>query len=405
MTPEQLSKEADRCVKCGLCLPHCPTYRLTRDEGDSPRGRIALIQALIGHSLDSPRLTRHLERCLGCRRCEAVCPSGVHYGEIIDGVRTLERLQGGPGRRLLLDLLSRLPYWRGSLPGLRLYQQSGVRRLIRHLAGLRRLDDMLPALAPGALPALAGGEGPEPAGESGRRVALFTGCVGRISDQAAIRATLRVLHRLGVSVTVPPDQGCCGAMHRHNGHPARAQALARANSEVFDRIEAEAILFLASGCGAQLADYGQTGTPLAVPPMEICHYLVSSGLAASLQLASSDRKVLVHTPCSLRYPLGGGDWVFRLLGQIPGIDLQPLQDTGCCGAAGTYLLTQPEMADALREPTLAAADDARPQILVTSNSGCALHLRAGLKQRGAAVEVLHPIELIERQMSASNQSI
>jgi len=400
VTPEQLSKETDRCVKCGLCLPHCPTYRLTRDEGDSPRGRIALIQALASGALDSPRLTRHLDRCLGCRACEPACPSAVHYGDIIDAARTLKAGHGGRRHRHLLNLLARLPYWRGSLPLVRRYQTSAIRRLVRRLAGqrLRRLDDMLPDITtPRTIklnPKPPRIETPESGTSS--RVALFTGCVGRISDHLAIQAALDILPRLGTSVAIPDDQGCCGAMHQHNGFPEHAIDLARANCKAFT--EADTIIYLASGCGAQLSDYGRMKSPLGAPIMEICHYLEASGLAAALRLAPSDRKVVVHTPCSLRYPLRGGDWVMRLLRRIPGIDLLALQDTGCCGAAGTNVLTQPELADQLRQVTLDAIDETNPQLLVTSNTGCAMHLAAGLKQRGSNVEVLHPIQLIQRQL-------
>ena len=400
MTPEQLIKETDRCVKCGLCLPHCPTYRLTRDEGDSPRGRIALIQALASGDLDTPRLARHLDRCLGCRTCEPACPSGVNYGNVIDAARALEGRYNSRRHRRLLALLARLPYWHGSLSLLRLYQRSGIRWLMRCLSGrrLRRLDDMLPDIGTTTTfcTTLPGRESSDSGDNS--RVALFTGCVGRISDHPAIQATLEVLPRLGISVAIPEHQGCCGAMHQHNGFPERALDLARANSKAFTDPGTHTVIYLASGCGAQLVDYDCLGTPLGAPVMEICHYLEASGLAAALPLAPIDRRVVVHTPCSLRYPLQGGDWVMRLLRRIPGIDLRPLQDTGCCGAAGTYVLTQPEIADQLRQVTLEAINEEQPQILVTSNTGCAMHLAAGLKQQGSHVEVLHPIQLILRQM-------
>ncbi|HEB96475.1 MAG TPA: 4Fe-4S dicluster domain-containing protein [Sedimenticola thiotaurini] len=395
MTPEELSKEADRCVKCGLCLPHCPTYILTRDEGDAPRGRIALIQGFVDGSLDSPRLIRHLERCLGCRRCETACPSGVRYGRIIDAARALGARPGGSGRRRLLRLLTRLPYHRSMPRLLRWYRTGMVRGLMRGLVGqrLRRLDDMLPPEPPA----------PAPSGETGAtgqvaRVALFTGCVGRIADRGALEAAERVLASLGITTLVPEGQGCCGAMHQHNGFPDDALALARANGRAFAALDVDAVLYLASGCGTQLQAYGSMAVELGAPPLEISRYLEQSGLAGSLRLAALDGTVAVHTPCTLRYPLGGSQWPLRLLQRIPGITLKPLPDLGCCGAAGTQVLTQPGLADRLRETILTRILELRPRLLVTSNTGCAMHLRAGLKQKGSAIEVLHPIEVIERQL-------
>ncbi len=397
MTPEQLSREADRCVKCGLCLPHCPTYTLTRDEGDSPRGRIALIQGFLEQGLRTPRLIRHLDRCLGCRRCETRCPSGVRYGEIIDAARALGATAGGRRRRPLLWLLTHAPYWRPKRALVRHYRDSTLRRLLRRLGGaaFRRLDDMLPTSpASGAT-----GSCSPPSGD--RRVALFTGCVGRIADDDAIAAAIRVLNVLSITALSPADQGCCGAMHLHNGFPARARSLAEANGRAFAATDVETVLYLASGCGAQLAAYPSLGIDLGAPAVEIARYLEESELARQLPLASCNQPVALHIPCTQRYPLEGGGWTERLLRRIPGIDLHLLPDTGCCGAAGTQVLTQPDLADRLREPLLDAVLDTGARLLLTSNSGCAMHLRAGLRQRDAAVEVLHPIELIARQLTST----
>lgn len=388
--------EADRCVKCGLCLPHCPTYRLSRDEGDSPRGRIALTQALIGGAVDSLRLHRHLDRCLNCRACESACPSGVRYGALIDGVRILERQKRRGMAGWLLDLIASLPYRRGSDTLLKIYQRSGLQGLTRLAPskGVRRLGNLLPPLA-----ATSGWHKVYPAdGKILGRVGLFTGCVGRITERPALEAAIRLLNRLGLEVIVPRDQGCCGALHLHNGAPDPARMLATTNRKAFKAADVESVIYLASGCGAQLLDYASLGGALQPAPIDISSYLTALSRLGELKLAPLEQRVLLHTPCSQRHAIRQPDQALPLLRRIPGIDLQVLPDQGCCGAAGSYLLTQASMSDRLRRETLEAIETRGGTILATSNTGCALHLAAGQRQRGSTVEVLHPVELFERQI-------
>lgn len=396
MNPEQILTEADRCVKCGLCLPHCPTYRLNRDEGDSPRGRIALAQALAGGAVDSPRLHRHLDLCLNCRACESACPSGVRYGALIDGVRGLQRQHRRGIAAWLLDLIAHLPYRRGSTTLLRVYQRSGMQGLTRLSPSkrIRRLGNLLPTLAP--TPSWR--EIYRPNGKTLGRVGLFTGCVGRITDRPALDASIRVLNQLGLEVVVPRDQVCCGALHLHNGAPGPARTLAAANRKAFGAAGVDKIVYLASGCGAQLIDYETLGGALRPDAVDISRYLNEFPGLGELELSPLGRKILVHTPCTQRHTIRQPDQAIPLLRRIPGIDLQTLPDKGCCGAAGSYLLSQPAMADQLRRETLEAAEFGGVDMLMTSNTGCALHLAAGLRQRGSPVEVLHPVELIARQL-------
>ena len=390
-----LLREADRCVKCGLCLPHCPTYGLTRNEGDSPRGRISLVQARCSGELDDAALERHLERCLCCRACEAACPSGVRYGRIIDGARAIRPASSGIGQRTLLAGLRH--------PGLaalghrlvHLYQRLGLHRLFRKQGSsrFRRLNQLLPRL-----PAPARWRTLYPVDRPRRRVGLFTGCIGRVTDRSGLEAAILVLNRLGIEVLVPPDQVCCGALHQHHGDPQGAARLAAINREAFAAEKLDSIVYLASGCGAQLAAYPQLEVQLAAPVEEICHYLSRRGLIEELAFTPLRRRLALHTPCSLRYPLKGGEAVKRLLQRIPDSKLFTLPEEGCCGAAGSYLLTQPQLADSLRETVLNGLPQEEGEILLTSNTGCAMHLAAGLRQAGRNVEVLHPIELIARQL-------
>ena len=396
MNPKQILTEADRCVKCGLCLPHCPTYRLTRDEGDSPRGRVSLMQALVSGSLESPGLYRHLDRCLGCLACESACPSGVKYGTLIDAVRALQPDRISWFRRYRLHLISRLPYLKGSRSLLRLYQQSGLRRSMRKLggSGFRRLDDLLPALAKNSrlVPLY------RPNNTARGRVALFTGCIGQITDRPALLAAVRLLTRIGFEVCVPAKQTCCGALHQHNGEPAVARRLAAANRRAFNALELDAIVHVASGCGVQLLEYERLGEKLNAPVKDICTFLTATGLVEELRFSALERRVLLHHPCSSRRIPGAADGAARLLDRIPGIELQALPDTSCCGAAGSYLLLQPEMADRLRQGVVDQVGQHACDILATSNTGCALHLAAGLRAPNHGVEVMHPVQLLARQL-------
>ncbi len=411
MRPEQILEEADRCVKCGYCLPGCPTYGLARDEGESPRGRIALIQGLLTGRVDSPRLHTHLDHCLACLACETACPTGVQYGRLITMVRALQHNKSSLFRRILkrtgLRLLSRLPYSPTAVAMARLYQKIGLRWVVLRIGGtgIRRLDGLLPPLerpVPWSKFYPAAGSLSEKRG----RVGLFTGCIGRITDQPALEAAIRVLNRLGVEVAIPGGQGCCGAMHLHGGATEQAGRLAQQNRRAFAGQELDAIVSVASGCAAHLANYGEDGEKLAAPIMDISHYLQGLRWPEELTIQPLKGRVALHTPCSLKNMPGDTDVPGQLLRRIPGIDLAPLAENGhCCGAAGSYLLTQPVIANALREEKLNALHKTEPEILVTSNTGCALHLAAGIRQADLSIEVLHPVELLARQMSLKSNPV
>ncbi|MGD2082578.1 MAG: (Fe-S)-binding protein [Chromatiales bacterium] len=405
--PEPLLEETDRCVKCGLCLPHCPTYGLSRDEGESPRGRIALIQGLATGALPGDeRLWGHLDRCLGCRACEPACPSGVRFGKIIDGARDL-RQASRPGWRsapssLLMGLLARAPRRPVTRQLLRALQQAGATGLAARLppTALGRLARLLPALGPThRWRPLYPGAGP------GRRprVGLFTGCVSRLAEQDALLAAVRVLQRLGVDVVVPQAQTCCGAIHQHSGRSAEARRLMARNRAAFEGRGLDAVVWVASGCGAQLAEYPELSDgALAPEPVDLCAYIRDLEWPAGLAPVALPERAAVHEPCTLRNVLHGAEAAYALLERIPGLDLIPLQgNERCCGAAGTYFLSQPGNADRLREPKVSALARLRPRYLVTTNVGCALHIGAGARQAGLDLEVVHPVQLLDRQLSAA----
>ena len=407
--PELIKSEADLCVKCGLCLPHCPTYGASRDEGESPRGRIALMQALADGALPpGGRLDFHLDRCLGCRACERACPSKVEYGRLLEAGRALSAERRASRRSSTLPrLIAGGGLARVAAP-LRLYQRSGLQRLLRRsrllaLLGLERLDGLLPRLAPPArLQAYYA-----PVGERRGEVALFTGCMGNVLEQDALRAGIGLLTACGYGVHVPPSgQACCGALHRHAGDLAGAEALARRNLEAFNALRVDALVHTASGCGAALSEYARW--PLAddtrlpgfeAQPVDLCSLLERIEWPPGLSFRPLRTRVLVHDPCSLRNVLRATEAPYRLLRRIPGLEVEALPgNERCCGGAGAYLLSQPEMADGLRAGKVEALRDSGSAILLTSNLGCRIHLGAGIRAAGMDVEVMHPATLLWRQL-------
>lgn len=399
-----LLKATDRCVMCGMCLPHCPTYQISRDEGESPRGRISLIQGLVNGRLAlNPRLEAHLDHCLGCRACESVCPSGVSYGEIIDGGRAVihERQASSPVPHLLNSLVTKPARLRLLGHALRFYQRSGLQWLARvsgatRAAGLARTDALLPPLAP----LTAWRDYYPPAGEQRGEVALFLGCFAGFADRFTLNAAIRILTRIGYGVRIPAQQTCCGALHLHQGDVQTAQSLAQRNSDAFNALPANAIITTASGCSVTLAEYPQNDFPrLETSVRDINEFLAGLPWPKEIALAPLVKRVAVHDPCSLTHVLHQAKNPYRLLSRIPGIELLALPDNrNCCGAAGSYMLTEPQIADRLRDDKIVALQKLEAEILVTSNLGCALHLRAGIRAAGLNIEVMHPVALLARQM-------
>jgi glycolate oxidase iron-sulfur subunit len=388
MTPQEA---LDRCVKCGMCLPECPTYRLERNENESPRGRLALMEGLLqGRLPGDATLTRHLDNCLGCRRCERVCPSLVPYGRLLDLAR--ERLAGGRPRRLAALIQDpALQHWGTQLARL---APMALSRPLRSLHGLHRLATALPATA-NAPPA---GDYPPLRGTPRGRVGLFLGCATAAQQGGALQSALRLLRYAGFTVSIPADAGCCGALSMHSGDPGRAARLAATNRAAFD-LSLDAVVSIASGCGIHLDDYRP---PLPTRHLDINRFLREQGDLRAADFAPLADAVLVHTPCSMENVYRGGGWVDALLSLIPELRLRAVGEAGqCCGSAGDYMLRHPALAERLRAPILDATTAHTARILLTSNVGCAMHLAAGLRAQGADIEVLHPVELLARQLRAT----
>lgn len=395
--------DADKCVKCALCLPHCPTWRETRNESESPRGRIALMQGFATGALEiTPRLAAHLNQCLGCRACEAVCPAEVPYGKLIDAAH--EALQNHAQRESWLARA--LSWWVGRrwrlhlLHGLLWFSQlSGLQRLAGFSAPLRGLVRLMPALR---APARRRIHYPA-SGDKRGDVSLFLGCVARIAEPRVSDAAITLLNAAGYDVHVPLTQTCCGALDQHAGRRAAAARLAAANLSAFGTDHGP-VLSTASGCGATLMEYpGISDTGAAVEFADRHHdinqflatYTALDGIAFSAWPAT----VVLHNPCTLRNVLKADQHVLALLQRIPQLDIVVLPaSTGCCGAAGSYLLDQPRMADRLGDRIADEIARRNPAALVTSNVGCAMHLAAASARRGQTLSVMHPLEVLAQHL-------
>jgi glycolate oxidase iron-sulfur subunit len=399
-----LAAEAARCVSCGLCLPHCPTYRKTLSEADSPRGRIALMQGVLERRIPAnQRFLAHIDLCLACRACENVCPNRVEYGRLIDGVRgvvessrqrsVLQRL----GRRVLMDGVATRPSMLRLAGGaLRAWQALVGRAGWLMRFGLVRIAAQLPPLRSqpvwkAVYPAV---------GKVRGEVGLFLGCVARVTDVETLTASIFVLNRLGYTVHVPPIQGCCGAMHASLGEPEKVRVFEEQNLRAFAGVNVEAVISTATGCGTALKNYPQD---FAGRVRDISEFLGEAGGWEGVGIAPLAEKVAVHEPCLMRNVLHCQGKPYDLLRRIPGASIVPLAGNDqCCGAAGTYFLTQPAMAASLLADKIEAVKASGVRIMVTSNIGCAMHLAVGLKAAGIEVEVVHPITLLARQMGFDN---
>lgn len=402
-----LATDTDLCVKCGLCLPHCPTYLHTQNENESPRGRLSLIQGWARGELQAtPELTGHVDTCLLCRACEAVCPAYVPYGQIVDRFRAAVGNANKSGAARLKSGLVRQALSGNSLVGRAGMLMAGpgaasARRLLQ-LTGIPKamgLDGLLAGL-PGNADAQAW-FGKHAATDTRAWVDLFLGCTAQLVDSETVAATLKVLNRIGVGVQVPEAQTCCGALHAHGGDHAAAAELAHRNQAAF--AGTQPIVGFASGCEAMLRDYGAgeaspEARAFAGRVKDIGQFLAETSWPDDLKLRALSGTVCVHSPCTLKNVLKADGHAAALLRRIPDLKVVTLPaQTRCCGAAGSYALEHPEMANTLRDEVLEQVLAANPRWLVTSNPGCAMHLRAGLARRGRGdIEVLHPVVLLAR---------
>ena len=407
------------CVHCGLCTAACPTYLETGNEAASPRGRIYLMRQVIDGTLDlDPAVQTHLDSCLNCRACETACPSGVRYGRLIEPFREFQE-RADPGRTvrplsaiqrvLLLNVFPSRRLTRLALAPARLLQWTGIDALIDALGlpkllpkSLRTMRGMLPSLKRhhGTLPIVLPPVGPKRA-----RVGLFLGCVADAIYPETNLATAKVLQANGCEVVIPREQLCCGALHYHNAKEDQARELATKNAELFNALEVDVVVTNAAGCGAMLKDVAHllASTPAAdagakfqAKVRDISEFLFDLGLVPPPHPVPLT--VAYHDACHLRHAQQVALAPRKLLEAIPGLTLIPLAESEiCCGAAGSYNLVQPDMADRLGERKAANIHATGARVVATGNVGCLMQITRHLKASG--IEVLHPVDLLWRAYS------
>ena len=458
------------CVHCGLCLGSCPTYLETGNENDSPRGRIYLMRAVQDGRLPlGDSAVRHIDLCLGCRACEAACPSGVHYGELLEATRDhIERHHQRPPfqqflRRILIErifphpLLTKLAllparfikradaghlfpkFIQDSLALIPDDMSEGDLPEVSRACGIRspeppvevgrvcpsaplKLPDTQPAHWGQTRPTFADANGPGASRPLGR-VGFIRGCVMNVMFGRTNENTIRLLNLAGYDVITPRDQGCCGALHAHGGNLSAARAAARANLDAFSREPLDAIIINAAGCGSTLKEYSHLlpddprAAAFSAKVKDLSEFLVTSGRIAAIcsqrsavsgapstiNSKLSTQLVTFHDACHLAHAQRITQPPRVLVKAIAGDNYVEMPESDvCCGSAGSYNLTEPEMAERLQVRKVENILRTGATCIVTTNPGCLLQMRAGLDRAGAShVETLHIADFLARHVDAS----
>jgi len=418
--------DASECMRCGLCISLCPTYKLFRIEAESPRSRLRTIDKIInGNTTVSEEELKHLDNCTQCRACESICPSKMAYGHLF-GLAREQRFQAEASDRrgtllsaIGFKLIEHKALLNAATVLMRLYQKSGLQLLLRKSGLLRvfnldKAESLMPEVAISKLAERY------PTNKQRRgNVALFTGCISEHFDRKTLLASIKLLNVIGFDVLVPKGQTCCGAIHQHQGNTAVADKMAALNIDVFNALDVEAIIYTASGCGLMLNEYEQdngdeasaSGTKKFGSSLFDVTGFLNLYWPEDLNLKPghpNTMKVAVHEPCSQRnapFPSGSlgtrelgnegarnqHQHVYGLLEKIPGITVIPLPENQiCCGAGGVHMLTHPEIAEPLRDTKLAHFEQSQADLLVSTNIACALHMNTG----PALNKVVHPVVLL-----------
>jgi len=394
----------DACVHCGFCLQACPTFLATGDESDSPRGRIELMRALERGELDATdnALAYHLDRCLGCRGCEPVCPSGVRYGQGLEAARSrITKTRG-------LPVLARMALWALTTSGVssvvywfaRLLRATGIPRLLTGSGRFGFSMGMLAATKPVKGVTSTTLHRPLPTSTA----LLFRGCVQQGLFSHVHDATIRTLAVNGHAVREVTGQGCCGALHAHAGLLDEARALARTNVAAFGDGN-EPIVVNSAGCGALMKEYGHllgdsAGERFSRRVRDVTELLAPAPVPG----APLDLHVAYDPPCHLLHAQGIAVPPLQLFAAIPLLELVQVPGAAeCCGSAGLFTLLEPEMSRAVLAPKIARLREAAPQVVATGNPGCLMQLGAGLAAARIRAQVRHPVELLDESYRAAGR--
>jgi glycolate oxidase iron-sulfur subunit len=403
---EPMADAVSSCVHCGFCLPTCPTYVVTGEEMQSPRGRIILMKEVLEGTLPLADATPYLDACLSCLACVTACPSGVAYGELVtpfrmetEGERT-RSFEDGAIRRVIHETL---PHPK------RMHAAAVLGGLAKPIApilprSMRGMLELLPQRVPPAQPIA---ERTPAIGARRGRVAMLAGCAQQVLAPGINAATVRVLARSGVEVVIPKRQSCCGALAAHAGLKVQAQGFARQTMRAFagEGTDVDAILTNAAGCGSGMHEYplwlkGEIdeadAAAFAARVQDVSVFLANLGVVAGEPLETPLR-VAYQDACHLAHAQGVRDEPRALLRSIPGIDVLEISEPElCCGSAGTYNLEQPEIASRLGDRKARSVLAVAPDVIVSGNIGCMTQLRRHLEILGSRVPVLHTMELLDR---------
>jgi glycolate oxidase iron-sulfur subunit len=445
-----------QCIHCGFCLPTCPTYAVLGVEMDSPRGRIYQMQAVAeGRLAITDDFIEHMYCCVGCRACETACPSGVQFGKLIEAAREQIQLATTASNQaeidydnknestvdatadqskripLAMQLLRRF-FFDIMLPsrlvlslvfaGLKLYQRSGLQTLVHRTGLLDTIDalptpfqrklkvpealmdkakgDLIPEQLPEITPAL---------GQKIYRVGFISGCIMDQVFHDINEATIRVLTANGCEVITPPQQSCCGALHVHGGEAEHGRALARHNIDVFEQYDCDAIILNSAGCGSTLKEYdyllrddpvyAQRAKAFSEKVKDISEFLAS--IDWNKDMGELPLTVAYHDACHLIHGQKIKQQPRQLLKSMPGITLVDLKESDwCCGSAGIYNITNQEMAEELLERKMGNISATGATVIATGNPGCMMQIAMGARQRGLQIEVMHPVQLLDKAYRA-----
>ena len=391
--------DTDLCVMCGMCLPLCPTYQLYQTETESPRGRIALMQAIDQQRIKAdPVALLHIDHCLGCLNCESICPSKVPYGKLIDEFRTQFN------QRISKPYLSKFILRQSTKPGgLNSLASIAGRPVLKQLTQLASTVTKLPKHLAGTPPSqiknFYAGVYSEP-GKCRGEVSLFTGCIGKSSDFRSIRDTILIINQLGFDVSIPQQELCCGALHQHNGQLESARQLLDKNQLQLkhqgQNQKANPVLYLSPACGSSLMQIDD------VEVIDVRTFILNEIKHQPLEFAKSIQAIALHESCSHRNMLKLKTLNTDLLNCIPGIRIiESSNPSLCCGAGGLQSINYPEQARALLQEKLKSFDLLQTNILISDNIGCSLHIKSAISGYNQEIEVMHPVSFLARQLTTT----
>ncbi len=380
-----------------MCLPHCPTYQLYQNETESPRGRIALMQAIDRKKIQpTTSALLHIDHCLGCLNCESICPSMVPFGNLIDTFRNQfasSIKKNFISKQLLkharqpdgLDKLTRITRHPALKPVLNLTSRlTGITLSTGDTPALTTTEPIYPATALRNNTTALG------------KVSLFTGCTGKSVDANSIQSAATLLNQLGFDVHIPPQQYCCGAMHQHNGQLGIAAELLQHNAEQFLQTDAQTILFFSPACGAQLLKDSDKHRQSI---QDVRAFIYEQLLLHPLKFSPATQPIALHESCSQRNMLKLTSANRNLLQLIPDLQIiESAQPSLCCGAGGLQAFNYPQQATALLREKLSGFDWSQTNTLISDNIGCTVHMKSAISTYNPEMEILHPVSFLARQL-------